>query len=338
MTRSPKALTLVALAALAASAARAEPPATAVKTAAAAAAQRRVEVWLTRADRSALCARQAERLAFTDDPGRGPAIVVDDGQRFQEMDGFGFALTGGSAELMTKMSAPARAALVRELFAADGAGVGISYLRLSIGASDLNRVVFSYDDRPAGETDFPLERFSLSRDLQDVVPVMKEILAVRPGIEGPRLAVVGPGVDEDERERARGGARPDCYDAYARYLVKYVQAMKARGHRDRRRHRAERAPQLAQHAEHADAPRRAARPRPRPRRPGLPRGGLSTTKILLFDHNLDRIDYPADDAARSAGGAVRRRHRVPPLRRRLRGHVASPRGAAGQEASTSPSR
>src|SRR5512143_5068 len=115
-----------------------------------------IEVWLTKPDRSALCARQPSTVPFKDEAGDGPAIVVDDAQSFQTMDGFGFALTGGSAELLMKMSPAAREDVLRELFAPDGPGIRVSYLRVTIGASDMNRTVFSYDDRPAGETDLPL--------------------------------------------------------------------------------------------------------------------------------------------------------------------------------------
>ena len=68
----------------------------------------------------------------------------------QTMDGFGCCLTGGSAMHLIRMDATSRAALLKELFATDGTNIGISYLRVSIGASDLNDHVFSYDDLPTG--------------------------------------------------------------------------------------------------------------------------------------------------------------------------------------------
>ncbi len=83
-------------------------------------------------------------------------------QQFQGIDGFGFALTGGSAGLIMKMSPDKRNTLLQELFSENGNSAGISYIRLSIGASDLNDFVFSYDDLPDGETDFELKKFSLA--------------------------------------------------------------------------------------------------------------------------------------------------------------------------------
>ncbi len=108
--------------------------------------------WLTNPDKSQLFRQQPATIPFTPlKTGDTALIAVDDTERFQTIDGFGFALTGGSAQHLIHMSAPARAALLKELFAndkSDPGTVGISYLRLSIGASDLNDHVFSYDDLP----------------------------------------------------------------------------------------------------------------------------------------------------------------------------------------------
>ena len=90
----------------------------------------------------------------------------------------------------------ARAALLKELFTTDGNGIGVSYLRVSIGSSDMNERVFSYDDLPPGDRCRPGE-IDLVPDRADVIPVLKEILAIEPGIK--ILDDRGPlGPDEDE--------------------------------------------------------------------------------------------------------------------------------------------
>ena len=67
--------------------------------------------------------------------------------------------------------------------ATDGNHIGITYLRVSIGSSDLNDHVFSYDDLPEGETDVAMKHFDLGPDRADVIPVLKEILAINPKIK-----------------------------------------------------------------------------------------------------------------------------------------------------------
>ena len=53
----------------------------------------------------------------------------------QSIDGFGFALTGGSADLTMKMAPEARARLLSDVVRPDGDGAGVSYILLTIGAS-----------------------------------------------------------------------------------------------------------------------------------------------------------------------------------------------------------
>ncbi|RZL13994.1 MAG: glucosylceramidase, partial [Hymenobacter sp.] len=142
-----------------------------------------VTAWVTTPDQAQLLRQQPGKLAFTKAAAPGAVIEVDDSQRFQTMDGFGYCLTGGSAELLRAMSAPARTKLLRELFGTGANDIGVSYLRLSIGASDLDATVFSYDDRPAGETDPTLAHFSLAPDEKALIPVLKEILAINPNIK-----------------------------------------------------------------------------------------------------------------------------------------------------------
>ena len=54
-------------------------------------------VWLTTPDKSSLVAKQPIALQFSNATNDSPTIAVDDAKKFQTMDGFGFALTGGSA-------------------------------------------------------------------------------------------------------------------------------------------------------------------------------------------------------------------------------------------------
>ena len=123
-----------------------------------------VQLWITNADKSFVFELQKPLLHFSKSAGSGPTLDIDDHQSFQTIDGFGFALTGGSAQHLAHMDAAKRAALLQELFAVDGNNIGISYLRISIGASDLNDHVFSYDDLPDGEADPQLTKFTLAPD------------------------------------------------------------------------------------------------------------------------------------------------------------------------------
>jgi glucosylceramidase len=125
--------------------------------------EREARFWLTTPARTAIVAQQPNSLHFSSDAGQLSLLTVDDAQHLQTMDGFGFALTGGSAQLLMRMGAGPRTALLKQLFTTGGDGIGVSYLRLSNGASDMNDRVFSHDDLPAGETDVEMAKFNLAR-------------------------------------------------------------------------------------------------------------------------------------------------------------------------------
>ncbi len=188
-----------------------------------------VQVWLTNADKSALFELQKSSPRFSKAATEEPTIEIDDRKTFQTIDGFGFALTGGSAQHLAHMDAAKRAALLKELFAADGKNIGISYLRISIGSSDLNDHVFSYDDLPAGETDPSLAKFSLAPDRQDLLPVLKEILAINPEIQILGSPWSAPPWMKTNSNAKGGRLKSEDFAAYANYFVKYIQAMNAEG-------------------------------------------------------------------------------------------------------------
>src|ERR1700734_3979519 len=141
-----------------------------------------VAVWLTTPDRKSLFAKQPAPLHFEKSAAAAPVIEINDRQKYQKMDGFGLALTGGSAQLLMRMDASQRTQLIHELFGTEDGDIGISYLRVSIGSSDMNDHAFTYDDLSAGEVDSDLQHFDLGPDKTSVVPALREILAISPSI------------------------------------------------------------------------------------------------------------------------------------------------------------
>jgi glucosylceramidase len=188
-----------------------------------------IQVWLTNADKSALFEQQKPSLQFSRSKGEETTIEIDDEKSFQTIDGFGFALTGGSAQHLAHMDEVKRSALLKELFAVDGKNIGISYLRISIGSSDLNDHVFSYDDLPAGETDPTLVKFSLAPDRAELIPTLKEILAINPKIQILGSPWSPPAWMKTNNDPKGGKLKTEYYGAYANYFVKYIQGMKAEG-------------------------------------------------------------------------------------------------------------
>jgi glucosylceramidase len=188
-----------------------------------------VRLWLTDADHSIFFQEQSARLRFGDSPAGNQTIDVNEAESFQTIDGFGCCLTGGSAGHLIQMDPPARTALLQELFDTDGAHIGISYLRVSIGSSDLDARTFSYDDLPAGQTDANMTKFSLAPDRVALIPILKEILAIGPEIKILASPWSPPPWMKANNDTRGGSLKPQFYAAYAKYFVQYIEGMKAEG-------------------------------------------------------------------------------------------------------------
>ncbi len=184
-----------------------------------------VQVWLTKGDQS-IKLQQQGNAAFSGTSGTGTTIEVDASQLFQTVDGFGYTLTGGSVQVINQLSTAKKQELLNDLFSSSG--IGISYLRISIGASDLNSEVFTYNDLPSGQTDANLSQFSLTKD-QAVVQMLKDILAINPNIKILATPWTAPVWMKDNGNSIGGSLKPEYYSVYAKYFVKYIQAMQAEG-------------------------------------------------------------------------------------------------------------
>ncbi|SFE76573.1 glycoside hydrolase family 30 protein [Spirosoma endophyticum] len=253
-------------------------------------AHNQAECWLTDPGRNILFVKQPS-LVFAKATQNGPTIHVDPGKTYQTIDGFGYTLTGGSAMLINRMGAAARTALLNELFAISGKGIGVSYLRISLGASDLDDRVFSYDDLPAGETDPKLTKFSLAPDKTHLIPVIKQILAIN-----PKIKILGspwsPPTWMKTNGNSKGGSlKMEFYGAYAAYFVKYIRGMQREGIaidaitiQNEPLHPGNNPSLLMLPAEQALFIRKSLGP-------AFKMAGIKT-KIILYDHNADHPDYP----------------------------------------------
>ncbi|WP_282121949.1 glycoside hydrolase family 30 protein [Algibacter mikhailovii] len=186
----------------------------------------KVDLYLTKPDESQRFSLQGTKVPLFKE-NLNPSITVNPEMTYQEMDGFGFSLTGGSALHLNNMGTAQRKVLLDELFRTDN--IGISYLRVSIGASDLDPEVFSYNDLPNGETDVNLNRFSIEKDQEHLIPILKEILDINPNIKIMGSPWSAPKWMKTNNNTIGGSLKPEYYASYAKYFVKYIQAYKTEG-------------------------------------------------------------------------------------------------------------
>lgn len=265
------------------------------------------EVWVTTLDAASLIELREDKPRFRKQEVPYPVIKVSEDTLYQEIDGFGYTLTGGSAGHIWKMDQGKRYELLEDLFSREK-GIGVSYLRLSIGASDLDEYVFSYDDMPEGETDVNLEHFSLDQDRRAVIPVLKEILRISPDMKIMGSPWSAPVWMKDNGDTRGGSLRKEYYGVYAEYFVKYIRGMEEEGIpidaitvQNEPLHPGNNPSMFMPAADQAEFIRDHLGP-------AFERSGIKT-KIIVYDHNADRPDYPLEiyadqEAARYIDGSA----------------------------------
>lgn len=247
-------------------------------------------LWLTDPKSGILFQKQSSTSTSDGKPTEEITLYTD--STFQTMDGFGFTLSQGSASHLLSMSDSARQSILQELFGSGENDIRISYLRLAVAASDLNAFPFSYNDLedPKG-TDPTLSQFSLSYDTLDVLPILKQILAINPKLTLMSSPWSPPTWMKDNQDTRGGSLLQEFEASYAQYLAKYIQEMGERGFtidaltiQNEPLHPGNN-PSLLM------LPEQQARFIGEHLGPAFQQAGIKT-KIIVYDHNADRPDYP----------------------------------------------
>jgi glucosylceramidase len=179
-------------------------------------------LWVTSADESQKLAPQPSietAGAATGDE----QVTIDTGKHFQRMQGFGAAITDASAELLSKLPDARRKALMAELFGRADGGLGLSFTRLTVGASDFSRTHYSYDDSPGNAPDPALSHYSIDPARKYVLPRTREALAINPDLMVMISPWSAPAWMKTSRSLIRGQLDPRYYDAFARYMARTVE-------------------------------------------------------------------------------------------------------------------
>jgi len=250
-----------------------------------------IKVVTTYADQSRLLKEEDSLYFYEDTIVDENTISVDLNKIYQEVEGFGGALTQSTAFLI--YNHPNKKEILNELFSADG--LALNFIRLPLGASDFSLSWYSYDDV---EGDIDLEYFSIKEDEKYTIPILKEILEIIPNIQiiGSPWSAPGwmkKGKVFGEKDLAGGFLNPDYYDVYADYLVKVIESYKKHGinfHsitlQNEPLHYSANYPCMYMDSDHQRELISIIGPK-------LDSANLNT-KILLYDHNWDKYSYPRD--------------------------------------------
>jgi len=276
--------TLATLGVLALAAAGLAPAAASGATATAqAAAPTSARVWVTTADGGRKLT-DGGTLAFDTGP-QATDIRVSPDQVSQRFTGAGASVTEASAALISGLPAGTRDTLLRSLFSRSGDGIGLNYLRQPLGSTDFNSGGFyTYEDTQG--------QFSIARDQQQILPVLRQALAINPNIRFMGSPWSPPAWMKSGGSLNGGSLRTENYDEYADYLVRAIQAYAQQGVTlsdltvANEPLFATSYPSLSMSAAEQAQFLRVLDAR-------LTSAGLGT-QIFAYDHNWDRPDYPLE--------------------------------------------
>jgi glucosylceramidase len=236
----------------------------------------------------------------------GLVITVDAATEYQQMDGFGGSLTDSSAWLIwNRLSVSQQTTLMQQLFSSS-AGIGISFLRQPMGASDFSASGnYSYDDMPAGQTDPNLTNFSTAHDAAYIIPLVKQALSVNPGVKVVALPWSPPAWMKSTGTMNGGNMNPAYFSSLAQYFVDFVQAYQQQG-----------VPIYALSVENEPLNSTTGYPSESLAAtdestfiannlgPALNTVGLGSVKIFGYEHNWDNTAYPESVLGSSASQYV----------------------------------
>ena len=194
-----------------------------------------VKVWLTTDDQQTLMAPQPSVSFASGASTQLPTIYFDESQTAQTIEGFGASMTDSAAYLLNEVVPMSALPGVMQSLFSHSQGIGVSFLRNPMGASDIARNIYSYDDNSADSTNSSLPGFSISHDQADILPMLVQAKAINPRIKMLGTPWSPPGWMKASGTMLGGSSQgnsellPAQYAAFTNYLVKYLEAYQSAG-------------------------------------------------------------------------------------------------------------
>lgn len=187
-----------------------------------------ISIVLTTDDQSLKMQPQAA-TNFTTETAGGNVIYVDESETYQPIEGFGAAFTDSAAYLLNEVAQKsALSSTMKDLFTRAGGGIGLSFMRTPMAASDIARAQYSYDDNN-DQPDPTLENFSVAHDQADIIPIILQAQQLNPQMKLMANPWSPPAWMKTSGSMVSGGLLSSMYSPWAQYFVKYLQAYSAAG-------------------------------------------------------------------------------------------------------------
>ncbi|MGE5598211.1 MAG: glycoside hydrolase family 30 protein [Bacteroidota bacterium] len=156
-----------------------------------------------------------ERTAAGTD--HAPVIAIEPVRQYQEILGFGAALTDAACYLLYQLGEKTREAFFQEAFSPSS--MDLSVCRICVGASDYARECYSYDETP---DDLTLRDFSIHHDREYIIPVLRRLREINPDLFLFSSPWSPPGWMKTGRSMMGGWMRRQYLEVYAEYYLRFL--------------------------------------------------------------------------------------------------------------------
>jgi glucosylceramidase len=251
-----------------------------------------VSAYVTTGDQTKLLQKQLD-VTFSSAAPTGTVVTFNPAIQYQVMDGFGASMTDSSATVITQSLTPTQQSQLMSSLFDPTAGIGLSFLRQPMGASDFSASGnYSYDDMPSGQSDPTLAHFSIAHDSSVIIPLLKQAISLNPNLKVVALPWSPPAWMKTSATMNGGNVDSAQFAPLAQYFVKFTQAYQAQG-----------VPIYAISPQNEPLYTTASYPTAGMSAidqanfignylgPAMSASGLSTVKIIAYDHNWDHPEY-----------------------------------------------
>ena len=153
------------------------------------------------------------------------SLTLNPKKTYQTISGFGGAFTEASAYLLNNVSKKNRDTILKAYFGKEGARYSLT--RTHMNSCDFSLTNYSYTPVPGDKN---LDHFSIAEDQEDLIPMIKDALAVSD--DGFRIFAspwtAAPWM-KDNNKWVGGKLLPKYYDTWALFFSKYATAYKEEG-------------------------------------------------------------------------------------------------------------
>ncbi len=188
-----------------------------------------IQWWASSEDLRHTLAPQPELAWETDRAGAKTPVLVDGATTFQSLLGLGSSLEHSTCYNLSLLP-PGRREQALASLVHPTQGIGMSLVRICIGTPDFTASPwYTYDDLPPGQEDPELKHFSIAKDREYVLPVLKLARKLNPELKFFASPWSPPGWMKTSGRICGGQIHPDHFPHYAEYLARFVEAYRGEG-------------------------------------------------------------------------------------------------------------